>query len=369
MGRASFQSINAIIGHDSELGETASAAAKARVVGVPSKRLSEGKMRYERWLEDDEEFLFVLRGAIRKDKMPREWVDFIQSMWVDEQCTREGGGSKDVCRNPKDRSDTELYRICWLEKPFYKIVEIMQTEGGKIFLPDHRYEDGEERKFNIASSHGKYIAVLRPFRVKQKGRDLCLCWRHLQWDLLAAGLYNWRKEVTTKKLAEGCSCENIRSGYTLLKLLLCDKPTGSEYHKPECLAGTCSECGDCKNIPFCAECRKVQKEVRFMQRVKVKKKTAKGKVTEKYDFDKAEMSVQDFEAHFKVVFKGFADHHTDVKCQTQDWKHCQVYFPRGSFSSVQDFSENLTIEVKLEHQSKYYRSVVWFCTVCLFLFL
>ena len=51
------------------------------------------------------------------------------------------------------------------------------------------------------------------------------------------------------------------------------------------------------------------------------------------------------------------EHHTDLKCQARDWHHTQKYFPRKSMASVQDFSENLVIEVKLEHQSKYYSQV------------
>ena len=43
--------------------------------------------------------------------------------------------------------------------------------------------------------------------------------------------------------------------------------------------------------------------------------------------------------------------------QSRDWKWVQTHFPRGTWINVQDFSENLNIEVKLEHQSKYYQTV------------
>jgi hypothetical protein len=46
-----------------------------------------------------------------------------------------------------------------------------------------------------------------------------------------------------------------------------------------------------------------------------------------------------------------------MKWQMQDWRYVKRNFPRGTWCCVQDFSENYTIEVALENQSKYYNNI------------
>jgi len=50
----------------------------------------------------------------------------------------------------------------------------------------------------------------------------------------------------------------------------------------------------------------------------------------------------------KRVFKPFVQHHATMKWQAWDWKYLKENFPKGTWSCVQDFSENLKIEVKME---------------------
>ena len=82
-----------------------------------------------------------------------------------------------------------------------------------------------------------------------------------------------------------------------------------------------------------------------------------GKTKEKDDFDVAELSIKEFVEHAGECFSGFKEHHADAKWQAADWALVQKTFPPSTFVSVQDFSENLAIEVKMEHQSKYYAQV------------
>jgi hypothetical protein len=170
-----------------------------------------------------------------------------------------------------------------------------------------------------------------------------------------------------------------------MKSMTCLLGEGEEYHKDECLSGTCADCGDFKKAPFCEECRKVKSSIRFMKRQKIERKSKHGVVKEIWDFEKEDASVEDFEEHMREVWTGKAktegggfrrvgiedghlDHHTDLKCQARDWHLTQTHFPRKTMASVQDFSENLTIEVKLEHQSKYYSQlgVTLYGKVCFF---
>ena len=54
------------------------------------------------------------------------------------------------------------------------------------------------------------------------------------------------------------------------------------------------------------------------------------------------------------IFTPFVRHHATMKWQAWDWAWIKDKFPRDTWVCVQDFSENLKLEVKLENQSKYY---------------
>jgi hypothetical protein len=165
-------------------------------MGISRENLYAGSDRYVDWftgvnspVEGDSQYLFDLRGKIRADKWPEEWVEFIVGSegWLSEECTREGEGSADFCKNPNDWKDGRKYRIHWIEKQMQSIVSIMQKEGEKKFPPTYEYRDGRERAFKIDSSHGKYVLCLRPFQCKPRGRELCLCWKCLRWSFIASG--------------------------------------------------------------------------------------------------------------------------------------------------------------------------------------
>jgi hypothetical protein len=60
---------------------------------------------------------------------------------------------------------------------------------------------------------------------------------------------------------------------------------------------------------------------------------------------------------FKTKMKHFIPHCVDMKWQQRDWRWVKRHFPRGTWACVQDFSENYTVEVAMEHQSKYYHNI------------
>ena len=92
------------------------AAATARVLGVKAKHLIIERLRWEDWLTGDTDQFLELRVAMRRDKFPEEWADFIVDMWLSEDITRQSESAVHVCRNPKSRKDKYEYRIHWLEK-------------------------------------------------------------------------------------------------------------------------------------------------------------------------------------------------------------------------------------------------------------
>ncbi len=161
-------------------------------------------------------------------------------MWLDESVTRsKGEGGADYCRDPKaKRGQGELVHIHWLETLMYVVQEKIQSAAelkfnttAYVFILEYfrfskscrnstkltprffifgrysgvntAYSDGIPRasfpprpavKERCKKGGGidKKVSLLKPFNVKEKGRDQCLYHWHLEWDLLCAALYQWR---------------------------------------------------------------------------------------------------------------------------------------------------------------------------------
>jgi hypothetical protein len=77
--------------------------------------------------------------------------------------------------------------------------------------------------------------------------------------------------------------------------------------------------------------------------------TNKGEVKFKQDYLKRTKPMGEFMDHMVKVFQPFVGHHASMKWQARDWAHCyKAIFSRGTWLCVQDFSENIKLEVKLE---------------------
>jgi hypothetical protein len=72
------------------------------------------------------------------------------------------------------------------------------------------------------------------------------------------------------------------------------------------------------------------------------------------DFIERSAPIGELLKHMQRVFTPFVRHHTTMKWQAWDWARIKDKFPHDTWVCVQDFSENLKLEVKLENQSKYY---------------
>ena len=334
--RAHFQTLNAIAASKSTSNpdsRTVSLEDRAGFLEVNVKHLQQGRKKYERWISGDDEFLFVFRGELRKDRTPELWVNFIIKMWQDDRCTRESETMNDEIKNPalaRDAVDNTPVRVRWIEKPVHAVIAIMQEAGAETFPDDFDYGDGVQRTFDLTRANGKLVRALKPFNCKKLGRMLCLCWRHLQWDCIAMGLHTWRKN---HRPAE-CKCEQHKSGHELRKVMTCPRPEGQDYDCPACLDNTCIECKGAQKIPTCDHCMGVLKPVKFMMRQKVKYTLKDGKTKEKDDFDVAELSIKEFVEHAGECFSGFKEHHADAKWQAADWALVQKTFPPSTFVSV-----------------------------------
>ena len=128
------------------------------------------------------------------------------------------------------------------------------------------------------------MKLLKPWFVKTKGRNLCLCWRHLEWDFLCEALYNFRSHnrrshrgkaaVVSKK----CKFKVDRDPYRMYKTLMCprrertaeetgDGPVvGVDFDREPCITRACEKCRGVSRLEICAEEMAVQIHVNFMKR-------------------------------------------------------------------------------------------------------
>jgi hypothetical protein len=85
------------------VGRAASLAAQERLIGRDAKEVSKGRKRYELWMDGDGCLLEGFKARVRKDKLPDEWLDWIQhGAWLHEDITRPSEGMGDS-KNRHDR--------------------------------------------------------------------------------------------------------------------------------------------------------------------------------------------------------------------------------------------------------------------------
>ena len=320
---ACWSTVNSVLGGVKGVPLTEVAAA----VQCPVERLYEGKKRWDAWLGVDEDnegegqkYLQDLHTHLHGNAWPPEWTAFIIEMWQDERVTRKGEGINDYCRDPKIRKGSRPFHVVhWLEKKMVDVQEIMQAEGEIRFPPEFVYVDGKARtgfpkrpkpgREKHGGGIGKTIGLLRPYFVKVKGRDLCLCWRHLEFDLLCEALYLWRQHNKrahrgAPPIVRNCCCVIERDPYKVRKSLLCPrtgeaapdgKPRiGVDFDRKACLERTCPDCSGLSRLEICNEELAVTRPVIFMRRENVEYETNKGEKRIKKDFVKCRMPIKEF---------------------------------------------------------------------------
>jgi hypothetical protein len=107
-----------------------------------------------------------------------------------------------------------------------------------------------------------------------------------------------------------------------------------------------------QKLPLCQAELAVVRPVTYNSWETVEYMTNKGEKRTRSDFVRRSAPIADFIVHMRKVFKPFVSHHATMKWQAWDWAHAKENFPKGSWLSVQDFSENLKIEVKLEVRAR-----------------
>ena len=143
--RAAWHAVNMAV----SISGKSSLISRSRVLGVKVGYLEAGRARWESFV-DKETPISILRGKIRSDKHPDEWVDWITNVaWLLPEVTRGAVNMNDWVRNPNARSDKRQYRVHWLETKVAEAVQKIQGLGTRAFPPDYQYADGLRREFGV----------------------------------------------------------------------------------------------------------------------------------------------------------------------------------------------------------------------------
>ena len=319
------------------------------------------------------------RGAERNDKLPQLWRNFCRDYWF-RHC-RPGEKMRDKMRHPKDRSDPELYDIYYRERMIADLYKGCSKDGlvEHPVQPIEDTDDLETRKvkkgFKVSE---RVFRDEKPFNIKDAKREQCLCIWHLRWEFLAEGFYNkWqtlRTDANTK-----CDCPHLKTGTALRRHLMCPRPEGATDDKIECVNQACSKCKDMKRLQICGKCLAAFDGQQFKYQIYGRREITKQRGRKAVDDDwtpsdsrisgEAAKSKPDFVLtetpfstdngeglldYMKEYWSTYIQHHDLSKHQDRDWENQRRYFPRGTFVSTQDYSENYHHQAKKEHQSAYF---------------
>ena len=338
----------------------ASLTAIASLLGADRHALSDASTRWLAWCNGDENLLVAFRGRLRKDKTPTEWAEFVRRAWLTEEVTRAAESSHDSIRNPHDKRDKEDHRIHWLEMRKGDAVTKIQQLARAEFNAESTYLDGSKRPDGFQLSY-KIIMFLMPFQVKQVGRHVCLCRYHLQWQYMVEGYYNYR--VTLRRVSRDaerdCKCELTSNPYDFRRLRVCRDRDDGRFDNRKCMLRTCGECSkqpilcDKEKLPESHEQNKASWNA--WRKAEYERKDHTKKTT--FDFVRTSGTWQELDKEMQEYEPDFFLHHDLWKWQEDDISHLKSNFPRGTFWSVQDFSENGDLHPRDEHQGRYYNEI------------
>jgi hypothetical protein len=198
---------------------------------------------------------------------------------------------------------------------------------------------------------------LRPFWACICSRELCMCIHHLRFDFMASGQFNARQRKR-QHLACACTGKTIpNDGRRLREAILCPPPEGTTYHSRACINGTCNRCRGLKRFKagFCEHDLKVS-SIKYEKYTDVKRKRKDKPDKNVKDFVSTVVTLSEWKGDVLAFRNKYVKHVDTNHNQTEVWTALQKTFPRGSFLSQIDFSENGPLEPKFEFQSKYFNS-------------
>lgn len=158
-----------------------------------------------------------------------------------------------VCKRRKDK---RLYRIHWLEVRIRDIHELILVEGRRKFnrVAQPATEEAEGTEEVVFNFSWWFTAKVRPFFVKDGGRDVCVCVYHLRWDVFVETLFNYVKRLRSDLKICNCQHTNYKDPVDFRRAYTCARQeTCERYDKVECVTNLCSTCKDLALLKVC-EC-------------------------------------------------------------------------------------------------------------------
>ena len=217
---------------------------------------------------------------------------------------------------------------------------------------------------------------LRPFFViKCKERNVCCCRYHVEVLFLLEALNAFRDPYTGAHFVLRCGYECIvcgigNGGYckagesrfsgvtALWESLLCPKLEDSEFHRSQCLLGSCSSCG-VAFLKLCPQERVDMLGITFnwkQFRYEVVGSTEDGRPKKHIKEISRTTTFSEFMDFFKLTVQRFIKHNFEARWQSEQSKLLRQCLQRGTILSHIDFAENYTFQVQNEIQSMYFQS-------------
>lgn len=331
-------------------------------VGVSTARLAEGRRHWSDWVSGDRECIMDLRGKARSDSMPEEWIAFAIDIWKDN--TRRSERAKDSIRNPNDKSDKKLYRVHWLEVRIADIHALILREGKRKFnqpalegVPATESSPAVMDPVEAVEFHFSwwYTKKVRPFFVKDGGREVCVCVYHLRWELFVEALYNYLKRLRCDLKACSCEFTNYKSPVDFRRAHTCTRVSSERYDEVGCVHNKCASCKDLSLFQPClCQPRSELPPIKCQLWKQMDYTLKDGTVKQKKDFVPVQVPFSEFEDELRKYWAKFMLHHDVGKWQDDETVHLKSHVDRGSTFEIQDFGENYHIERKREHQTFYF---------------
>lgn len=200
-----------------------------------------------------------------------------------------------------------------------------------------------------------YTKMVRPFFVKDGGRDVCVCVYHLRFEIFVESLYNYVKRLRGDLKLCTCQHTSHKSPIDFRRAHTCARQPSQRFDEVPCVLNTCSTCSDLRLFELC-ECkaRSQLPDIKCQVWEKFNYTCKDGTVKQKKDFIPRELPYCTWEQAFRQYWPKFMLHHDVGKWQDDETNFLKGHVMRGTTFEIQDFGENYHIERKREHQTFYF---------------
>ena len=350
-------------------------APRAKFLGSAINTMQEERNRFREWVQDHNTLLYTARGKKRSDAYPVEWAQYVAACWA--EVSRRSEKARDEVRDRDSDEKAARVRKCYLEVRIGVACKMIIELCKKHFTADFVYSDKKARPGFKAKP--EFVRRLRPYYVvKSFGRrETSLCVYHLKWHFVATALWAFQKRLREKGKVPKDQPALPQDPFLMLRCLLCPR-TNDLYANIDCRDNKCEQCKDLRLLvgkDGKGGLLKANELDSASHGVAVKWERwekSENPVTGKpgWDFRTVTTDIADVIKELKPPyaspssalgprcgwFQQFCEHHDLSRYMDDQKKHKRRKFLRGCVHVVEDFSENGSFTVKLEHQTRYYET-------------